>query len=433
MHPYQLNIICVLYIFGANPVMSASLPYQAPDKHLGVASCASSVCHGSVQANEHYDVPLNEYVTWSHQDAHAKTYEVLFSEESSKIAAKLGLENAHTAKICLDCHADNVPEEQRGTEFQITDGVGCEACHGGAEKWIKTHTAKDTKYADHIDAGMYPTADLAARAKLCLSCHYGNADKFTSHRIMGAGHPRLSFELDTFLALQPPHIQIDEDYRKRKPTASRAKTWALGQIIASKSQLDLLQGPLISQAGLFPELALFDCHACHNNSMHRLDWRRRTNTAHTEPGTVPVADGHLRMALVVARQIDTQAANRLIALSQSLQKASGEGRQRMVAVSRQMQDIINKLVQELAGREISESSKKKMLDDLLKMGITGEYRDYIGAEQAVMAIELIMIDIGKRDQFQSYLDKLYDLVENDESYRPASFASVLRDLKGALH
>ena len=29
---------------------------------------------------------------------------------------------------------------QRVAQFQPTDGVGCEGCHGGSEKWIKSHT-----------------------------------------------------------------------------------------------------------------------------------------------------------------------------------------------------------------------------------------------------------------------------------------------------
>ena len=49
------------------------------------------------------------------------------------------------------------------------------------------------------------------RAGLCLSCHFGNQEKFVTHRMMGAGHPRMSFELDTFTQLQPAHFVVDED------------------------------------------------------------------------------------------------------------------------------------------------------------------------------------------------------------------------------
>ena len=33
---------------------------------------------------------------------------------------------------------------------------------------------------------------------------------------MGAGHPRMSFELDTFTTVEPAHFKIDADWEKRK-------------------------------------------------------------------------------------------------------------------------------------------------------------------------------------------------------------------------
>ena len=56
----------------------------------------------------------------------------------------------------------------------------------------------DATHADNVAHGLYPTNDPVAQARLCLSCHFGNKDKFVTHRMMGAGHPRISFELDTF-------------------------------------------------------------------------------------------------------------------------------------------------------------------------------------------------------------------------------------------
>jgi hypothetical protein len=202
------------------------LPAQGLNKHMGVTSCASSVCHGSVTPSKTYDVLLNEYVTWSHNDAHAKAFNVLRSLKSRAIATKLAIGDPASAKECLDCHTDNVPPQQRGEKFSLADGIGCEACHGGSEYWLATHTSKRASYRDNLTHGMYPTADLRQRTELCLSCHYGTADKFATHRMMAAGHPRLSFEMDTFLALQPPHYRIDENYKKRKPTYTSTQNWS---------------------------------------------------------------------------------------------------------------------------------------------------------------------------------------------------------------
>ena len=85
-------------------------------KHLGVASCATSVCHGKLAPAPNKHVALNEYQTWTREDRHAQAYRTLELAESKRIAANLGLPSASTAKICLDCHADNVPQREARAE-----------------------------------------------------------------------------------------------------------------------------------------------------------------------------------------------------------------------------------------------------------------------------------------------------------------------------
>ena len=74
--------------------------------------------------------------------------------------SRLGLKNAHEAKICLDCHADNIPESQRGPQFVLADGVpaviiahgrnGHGAWRGGTERAVP---------ARHVDEGDNANAD----------------------------------------------------------------------------------------------------------------------------------------------------------------------------------------------------------------------------------------------------------------------------------
>ena len=168
------------------------------------------------------------YRIWLRQDYHSRAYRTLQTAQSKAIAKKLGLRNATSAKICLDCHADNVAVEARGRRFQISDGVGCEACHGGGGRWLKSHAEESTSHADNLANGMYPTEQPLARAKLCLSCHLGTKNKLATHKIMGAGHPRLAFELETFTVNQPAHYEVDADYRKRKPAIASVNMWLAG-------------------------------------------------------------------------------------------------------------------------------------------------------------------------------------------------------------
>ena len=112
---------------------AAPLPHYSLDKTLGVASCASSLCHGAIETWKDSTVLQNEYVTWSRSDKHARSYAVLLNDRSKEIAKKLALPApAHKSDVCLDCHTHNPKPAQRGEGFQIADGVACEACHGPA-------------------------------------------------------------------------------------------------------------------------------------------------------------------------------------------------------------------------------------------------------------------------------------------------------------
>lgn len=414
-------------------VITAQVHAQsAASKHMGVTTCSSSVCHGAVTPNNTYDVLLNEYVTWSHRDAHSKAYTALSSLKSRQIGAKLGIADPTQAEECLDCHTDNVPPQQRGEKFSLADGIGCEACHGGAEYWLATHTSKRTTYRDNLAHGMYPTADLRQRAQLCLSCHYGTADKFATHRMMAAGHPRLSFEMDTFLALQPPHYRLDEDYRKRKPTYNSTQLWSYGQLAAALQEMSSLQGPRVNNGAAFPELALFNCYGCHMSSMRRTDWSHRLLESGAEPGSVPISDGHLVMAWIIARELDPAAAPALLRMTRALLGASASERAQIVERSREVAGMLRRLCDQAADHTWKPEDQRQLLRTLLAVGTSGEFRDYVGAEQAVMGIDGLLIELGLANQFRKRVDELYKLTQNDEAYAPEQFVAALQGLQAQL-
>ena len=128
----------IALVFAACTAMGAEAGFT-DFKHLGVASCSSSVCHGKISAQNGRHVGLNEYTIWTQDDRHSQGYNRLKSPAAVQIAAKLGLPNAVGAKICLDCHTDNVPRAQQGPKYKLTDGIGCEACHGGSIRWLGPH------------------------------------------------------------------------------------------------------------------------------------------------------------------------------------------------------------------------------------------------------------------------------------------------------
>ena len=67
------------------------IPFLSDEIHLGVSSCTSSTCHGSIQPWSDSNVLQNEYLTWEDQDPHSQAYKILLTDESQLIARNLGL------------------------------------------------------------------------------------------------------------------------------------------------------------------------------------------------------------------------------------------------------------------------------------------------------------------------------------------------------
>ena len=409
----------------------------AAHKHLGVASCASSVCHGATQAFKESNVMQNEFALWQEFDPHAtKAWQALTGAEGQAIARKLGLGDATTAKVCLDCHADNVPADKRGEKFQIADGVGCEACHGGSELWISSHAEKSATHADNLAKGLYPTEDPVKRAELCLSCHMGTPDRMITHRIMGAGHPRLAFELDTFTWLNP-HYQIDDDYIARKGDWNGVRDWAVGQGVAAANLLDVLLDERAGFDGIFPELVLFDCHACHK-PMSAGKWAPRQGTG-LGPGAVRLNDSNLVMFRLVLSVVDKAASDRLLAQTRALHQATLRDRSATLAAARALRDTIRAELPKVGAHAFDEAALSPILASVLADAERGEFRDFAAAEQAAMAVQSVVVafknagalDEARSKTLQTRVDALYATVDREDAYAMGPFVGALREVRAA--
>jgi len=408
-------------------IVAANLPQNDGHMHLGPASCAASQCHGATVANDEYNVSLNEYTVWSRRDPHSQAYTVLLGDESKEIARKLGLPNAHEQDVCLDCHTDNVPSEMRGDRFQIEDGVGCEACHGGAEKWIGVHDDDPlTGRQDSLELGMYSTEEPIKRAKLCLSCHLGTSDKFASHRIMAAGHPRIRFEL-AYYSRNSLHYKVDDDYRTRKTDPGNLNVWARGLVESAKEQLALLRSPLFQNTRLFPELSVFDCHSCHH-PMTDISWAKRSATRDLQPGEVILNDSTLVMITAIAAYASEQNSQALIDGVRALHVAATIGRKQVAEASHNIDAILTDIDSSLTKRGLSSADVDGILRKLVAAASAGEFLDYSSAEQAVMAVDMLLTEAQQGVDYAATLDSLYDTVADEDQYDAVRFRQAMNAL-----
>jgi len=421
----------ILAVFAISLIAAAVTPAQAQDNeaiHLGVQTCAASTCHGAVQPWQNSVVLQNEYVVWSTHDAHSGAYKALLSDHAKNMAARLGIGAAHESELCLGCHTDNVAEDRRGKNFDIADGVGCEACHGGAENWLGTHVSGVSSRPELVAIGMYPTEDPVARAELCLGCHQPNADKMVTHRIMAVGHPRLTFELDTFSVNQPAHARIDNDYRQRKPVADGANMWAIGQGVAAREHLLGLAKSMRGRSHLFPELTFFECGSCHH-SHENAKWRPQPGVG-LGPGEPQLYDANLVMLRAIAEARDPELAASLRNQTRALHRATRQGAGAVARAAETLAATADRMTQSLADSPLRESDLRAALAALTSSGLAADYNDFGAAEQATMAAASLMAALG--DTNTKVLDPLYDATQSPARYNSRGFANALAQLRNYL-
>ena len=431
------SYIALLLTLFAIP-LHADLPQNDSNLHHGVKTCAGAPCHGHREIQEE-PIWLNEATLWRQEDLHARAYDVLLNAESKKIAKNLQLSKpAHQAKICLDCHSDNVPSEFRGEQFKISEGIGCEACHGGSEKWLRSH-ATGSSHAANISRGMYPTDQPEKRAELCLSCHFGTESKFVDHQLMGAGHPRQSFELYVFTQLMPAHYAIDQDYLDRKKQApGGAQTWAIGQAEAVNQVLQTLLDPNRSAHGIWPEFVLFDCHACHH-PLSDERWRPRPSVG-LGPGLARLNDANFLMLRHSMELISPKSAERFQQLVRSLHHAMSDGVGKKSTIAQQLLELVTAFQESLQNWRVEDESVRVLTRRILQEGTAGEYVDYAGAEQATLALQVLVDELHNRQAYPedvlatlgSQLPKLLTATKSPDDFQSSDFQIGMRLMRESL-
>ena len=425
--------ICAGAILMCGMSVSADVSTIDDNIHYGASSCAGGACHGKSSRQDNRTVWLNEHRIWRAQDYHSRAYKTLLSPESKLMATKLGLASAHTADICLDCHADNVPQDKRGPEFSLNDGVGCEACHGGSENWIKTHDDPGNTHADNIANGLYPSEEPAARAQLCLSCHLGTQDKFTTHRIMGAGHPRLSFELENFTTNQPPHFSVDDDYKERKGNFAGVQLWLTGQVEGSRAFLKMLGSDYFTGAKFIPEFSMFDCQSCHHGlDPEDLRWYQERRQQGVEPGSLRLADHHFRTLQLISEEL---SADKTAALKRAIDAlvVAGQGDPRALGTSvTQLQSLIDELSALWQVQNVSTAKVRALRKRLIGQAASRRMVDYGTAEQGLLSIVTLTEYLGEADQLASSLDRLFSGLGNDETFRPKAYQRAAAAVQGSF-
>ena len=445
-------LVCALLLVAsaigfAGSLFTAPTPASAATTtsalHVGVASCAGSTCHGRSQPTGRV-VRQDELMRWQEPSspggAHSRAWAVLGSSRGQDIARRLGLGDAQSAPACIGCHADPGPRSGR---FQLSDGVGCEACHGGASPWLSSHYAVAGTHPNNVANGLIPLEKPAVRASVCLDCHFGSdrANQFVDHRIMAAGHPRISFELDLFSTLQQ-HWNEDEDYIDRKGRSNDVKMWAIGQAMALERQLSLYANSKLGTEGQFPEFYFFDCHTCHRRISDQPDARATAtpNPARPIPSGMPAFnDENMIMLSSAARVLAPGIASKFDADARAFHAGIATDRGAAIAAAGRLRADAAALRDTFTRADFGRADTFAIVDAVTGTALA-RYTDYEGGVQAVMATDTLLsalvnmgyVGKGAADEIRPQVNVAYAAVKDPYSFRPDNFRAALGRAAGSI-
>ena len=280
-------------------------PHSAAQLFIGSLSCSASSCHGNPRRET---VVSSSAQYFFDRDKHQLAGTVLHNQRSRDMTARLKLTTQPwETRDCLICHAPGAlsPAEGIDRSAMISEGVGCESCHGSARDWLVSHRSvewhRSWSSSQKAQSGFVETKELSLRIDRCADCHVGNATQSVNHDLIAAGHPRLAFEFAAYQSRMPIHWRQFQE-RQRSPVAANegsfnrstleARNWLIGQIVNAEHELEILSAAAnknlteSNSQPAWPDLAQYDCFACHHE-LSSPSWRQARGAWNLRPGELP--------------------------------------------------------------------------------------------------------------------------------------------------
>ncbi|MCH7819465.1 MAG: cytochrome c family protein [Candidatus Marinimicrobia bacterium] len=156
-------LITIIFCITSIETIAFIPPDGSKHKFVGVAKC--KMCHKKEKKGLQYEI-------WK-ESGHSKAYDVLATPEAKELAEKNGIIDPQKDSKCLKCHTTghDAPPELKGKKYKLSEGVGCESCHGAGGDYYKSKVMKGLRNGtvDPITVGL-----IIPNEETCTQCH--NAD-----------------------------------------------------------------------------------------------------------------------------------------------------------------------------------------------------------------------------------------------------------------
>lgn len=128
---------------------------------------------GSQMCNECHGLRnIGDQMTPWKSSKHSGAYTVLFSTKAIDFNKTNGLASPEKEEKCLKCHSTEymMKGTPKGQFFNITEGVGCESCHGAGSEYSSAEIMKE-------ESSFIRSGGVKGDEKTCLKCHNAKGNK----------------------------------------------------------------------------------------------------------------------------------------------------------------------------------------------------------------------------------------------------------------
>lgn len=420
------------------PGAAAGETHSASPQYIGSGSCGASACHGSIQPRSTTRVLQNEYSTWIASDKHAHAYKALTDPLGQQIGVVLKLaEPPEKSQRCLVCHALSVTPAQRAREFDLAEGVGCESCHGPASLWLGPHIQPTADHRKMVALGLIDNRDLAVRAEKCLTCHLGAPGMTVDHELIAAGHPDLTFELDSFTAVEPPHWVEKASNGGPIDPLFGVKAWAVGQMVELQQSMLRVSGH--AKSGPWPEFSEMDCVSCHHALTGPGSWRQQAGFQGHRPGDPSYNLSRYVLLRHFAAEVDPSLNDRLaveIGRVNTLVTGMSADRAAVESAANRAAELAGQMVPVIRDAPYDNARTERLLRSITGDADAIAFAGERTAEQATMTVDSLYIAQAKAGSenpaTRQAIDGLFHLVDNPSAYNGPQFAAQMKRVRSTL-
>ncbi len=156
----------------AHPVPAGGGPGAVPEPPRAAGASTGPKYIGSYACGACHQGPVMGYqLSLWRLGPHAQAYAVLATPRAAELAKKAGVLDPQASPACLKCHATGGAQGAALSKtHDLTEGVGCESCHGPGSEYAPEAVMRDQ--AGAVRAGLRPVTE-----KTCLVCHSSTHEK----------------------------------------------------------------------------------------------------------------------------------------------------------------------------------------------------------------------------------------------------------------